>query len=176
MAFRYCLRRKNLATPAPTWLNGGDWLTLTLRFLLAVLIGGAIGLNRQFNGKAAGLRTHMLVSLGAALFVIVPLATSPTSDAGSVSRAVQGVATGVGFIGAGEILHLSRGTTKKSRQLQTVMGLTSAASLWVTAALGMVAAAGLWQIGVLGTILVLFILSGARWLERHIPVNPEDND
>ncbi|WP_421655720.1 MgtC/SapB family protein [Leptothermofonsia sp. ETS-13] len=153
------------------WLDPGDWLNLSFRLFLAMLIGGAIGLNRQITGKAAGLRTHMLVSLGAALFVIVTL-TDGSTNSDALSRAVQGVATGVGFLGAGEIIQLSRLSGGKPK----VKGLTSAASIWTTAALGMVAACGLWQVAILGTLLVLLILSGAKSLERFIPLWRDDDD
>lgn len=139
-------------------------MTLTFRLVLATLVGGIIGFNREITGKAAGLRTHILVSLGAALFVIITLtAGSPTPDA--VSRAVQGVATGVGFLGAGEIIQLSQLSGDKPK----IKGLTSAASIWATAALGMVAACGLWQISIIGTLLVLLTLSGVKGLEHLVP-------
>jgi putative Mg2+ transporter-C (MgtC) family protein len=155
----------------PTWLNAGDWLNLTFRLCLATLIGGAIGLNRQTAGKAAGLRTHMLVSLGAALFVMVTL-TDGSANSDALSRTIQGVATGVGFLGAGEIIQLSRLSEGKPK----VKGLTSAASIWATAALGVVAACGLWWVAIWGTLLVLLILSGAKSLERFIPPQRGDDD
>lgn len=144
---------------------------LAERLLLACLLGAAIGWNRQSKGKAAGLRTHMLVSLGAALFVMVPLSLGATAiDA--TSRTIQGVATGIGFLGAGEIIHESRQTTGEAR----VKGLTSAASVWVTAAIGMLAACGLWQVGLMGTLLTVIILSGAKRLERLIPIQRSQDD
>jgi putative Mg2+ transporter-C (MgtC) family protein len=152
------------------WLNSNDWLELTLRLVLATLIGGAIGLNRQTKGKAAGLRTHMLVSLGAALFVLLTL-MSGSPEPNALSRAVQGVATGVGFLGAGEILRVSHLSSGQPR----ITGLTSAASIWTTAALGMASACGMWQVSVMGTLLVLLILIGAKWLEQFIPQS-HDND
>ena len=158
-------------------LAAGDWLNLLLRLLVATVIGGLIGLNRQWTGKAAGLRTHMLVSLGSALFVITPLMYSDSLDPDALSRVVQGVATGVGFLGAGEIIHLSRANlANRSANSTIVKGLTSAASIWVTAALGMASACGLWQVSLIGTTLVLLILSVAQWLERFIPGHDEDED
>ncbi|WP_225938439.1 MgtC/SapB family protein [Leptothermofonsia sichuanensis] len=153
------------------WFNPGDWVTLTFRLVLATLVGGIIGFNREMTGKAAGLRTHMLVSLGAALFVIVTL-TGSSTEMDAVSRAIQGVATGVGFLGAGEIIQLSEFSRDKPR----IKGLTSAASIWATAALGIVAACGLWQIGLIGTLLVLLTLSGAKGLERFISLRREDDE
>ncbi len=145
-----------------------NWVSLTARLVLALVVGGAIGWNRQVHGKAAGFRTHMLVSLGAALFVIVPVETSaPALDA--VSRAIQGVATGVGFIGAGEIMHYAR-----TPGIPMIKGLTSAAALWVTAALGIAAACGLWQTCCIGTLLTVLVLEGAKWVERFIPIGKDE--
>ncbi|MGG6265189.1 MgtC/SapB family protein [Leptolyngbya sp. AN03gr2] len=137
-----------------------NWGGLIVRLGSALLAGGAIGWERQQQRKSAGLRTHMLVSLGAAMFVLVPIEVSGSVD--SVSRTIQGVAAGVGFLGAGEILHRSR----PNRKNQEVKGLTSAASIWVTAALGITAGAGLWELTVLGTLLTLLTLVGVKRLER----------
>ncbi len=160
-----------MAIPVETLdVSTGDLWGLTGRLLLASLIGGAIGVNRQMAGKAGGLRTHMLVSLGAALFVVIPAAIETTAHPDAVSRAIQGVATGVGFLGAGEIVHQSRVKPGKPG----VKGLTSAAAIWVTAALGMIASAGLWQASVIGTLFALFILSGAKWVEKFVPVTRDE--
>ncbi len=136
----------------------------SLRLGVAVIIGGLIGWNRQIAGKPAGLRTHMLVSLGAALIVLIPVQANPAHSADGLSRAIQGVATGIGFLGAGEILHRQ---SVKSNQ-ETVKGLTSAAALWTTAALGMISGCGLWATGLIGTVLVLLILTVAKHLEKYI--------
>ncbi|MBW4577363.1 MAG: MgtC/SapB family protein [Aphanothece sp. CMT-3BRIN-NPC111] len=130
-----------------------------------------IGWNRQLSGKPAGLRTHMLVSLGAALIVLIPLQTSGSHSPDAVSRAIQGVATGVGFLGAGEILHESVQGTNKPQ----IKGLTSAAALWTTAALGMVTGCGLWLTSLTGTLLVLLILTVVKRLERLGLVDRENN-
>lgn len=141
-------------------IDMSHWGDLLLRLGSALLAGGAIGWERQQQRKAAGLRTHMLVSLGAALFVLVPIEVSGSID--SVSRTIQGVAAGIGFLGAGEILHQSR----PNRQNQEVKGLTSAASIWVTAALGITAGAGLGELTVLGTFLTLLTLVAVKRIER----------
>lgn len=146
-----------------------NWGGLLLRLGSALLAGGAIGWERQQRHKAAGLRTHMLVSLGAALFVLVPIEVSGSVD--SVSRAIQGIAAGVGFLGAGEILHRPRPNSRK----QEVKGLTSAASIWVTAALGITAGAGLWQLTVMGTLLTLLTLVSVKWLEKNSLVSNHDD-
>jgi putative Mg2+ transporter-C (MgtC) family protein len=141
------------------------------RLTLASLIGGVIGLNRQITGKAAGLRTHMLVSLGSALFVTILLELETVSTTDAISRAIQGVATGIGFLGAGEIVHQSMSSGKPK-----IKGLTTAAAIWVTAALGMAVGCGLWQVGLMGMMLALLILSGAKQIERRIPPRHDDDD
>ena len=145
-------------------INVQEFWDTTIRLGAAVLVGGLIGWNRQISGKPAGLRTHMLVSLGAALIVLIPVQANPTHSADGLSRAIQGVATGIGFLGAGEILH--RPSAKGNGE--SVKGLTSAAALWTTAALGMVSGCGLWATSIIGTVLVLFILTVVQHLEKYI--------
>ncbi|HEY9615942.1 MAG TPA: MgtC/SapB family protein [Microcoleaceae cyanobacterium] len=134
------------------------WLDWSLRLALATLIGAMIGWNRERTGKAAGLRTHMLVSLGSALFILMPLAVYPEHSIDALSRTIQGVATGVGFLGAGEIVHQSLPTSGKAK----VKGLTSAAAIWVTAALGTTAACGVWQLSLVGTVITMLTLTVVR--------------
>lgn len=122
---------------------------LVLRLGMAALLGGLLGLERERSGKSAGIRTHMLVSMGAALFVLV------TQQAGvletDVSRVVQGIVAGVGFLCAGAIL--------KSRGGDQVKGLTTAAGIWLTAAIGMAAGLGQEVTAVLSTVLAILVLS-----------------
>ncbi len=121
-----------------------------LRILVAALLGGAIGLERGFRAKEAGFRTHFLVALGSAVFMIlsahgfgdVQLSESQRLD---VSRIAAQVVSGIGFIGAGTIIF----------QRQAVHGLTTAAGLWVTASIGMAAGAGMYVIAGFTTLLVL---------------------
>jgi putative Mg2+ transporter-C (MgtC) family protein len=141
----------------PTW---NEW-TLVVRLACAALAGAAIGWNRHRVGKPAGVGTHALVALGAGLFVVVPAAAGP-AHADALSRVIQGVATGVGFLGAGEIF---RDGSPGSR----VTGLTSAAALWATAALGLVIVTGSLLDATAGTLLVLVILEAAPRLERRFP-------
>ncbi|HEY9654207.1 MAG TPA: MgtC/SapB family protein, partial [Crinalium sp.] len=108
--------------------------------------------------------------LGAALFLVIPISIDAATHPDAISRSIQGVATGVGFLGAGEIVHQSRAKSGKPE----VKGLTSAAAIWATAALGMIASAGLWQASLIGTLLTLFILGGAKWLEAFIPVRRKE--
>ncbi|HET9219565.1 MAG TPA: MgtC/SapB family protein, partial [Terriglobia bacterium] len=129
-----------------------DWphlLKVTVRLVVAAFLGGLLGLQREREGKAAGLRTHMLVALGAALFTIAPLEVGMSSD--NLSRVIQGVATGVGFLGAGTIL--------KKRDEQEIYGLTTAAGVWLTAAVGISVGMGQLWIPAIGVVLALIILS-----------------
>jgi putative Mg2+ transporter-C (MgtC) family protein len=108
-----------------------QFLNVVLRLIAAAVTGALLGAEREAMGKAAGLRTHMLVALGGALFVIV---ATEHEAAGDISRVIQGVAAGIGFIGAGTIL--------KHAEKDQVTGLTTAASLWLTAAIGVAAGTG----------------------------------
>jgi putative Mg2+ transporter-C (MgtC) family protein len=135
-------------------------LRVVSRLGAAALLGGLIGFERESMGKAAGLRTHMTVALGCAAFMLVTIETS--TDGGSISRAIQGIAAGIGFIGAGTIL--------KRNDDEDIKGLTTAAGIWLTAAVGAAAGAGhgwLGLIGVLIAFVILSILSGVdTWLAR----------
>ncbi len=128
--------------------DAGQAASLLIRLLIAALLGGALGYERKRAGKSAGVRTHMLVSLGAALFILIPQQAGATS--GDITRVLQGVVAGVGFLGAGTILKDDRGE---------IRGLTTAAGVWLTAAIGV--AAGMGRVGsaVLSTVLALLILS-----------------
>src|SRR4051812_22149130 len=120
-----------------------------LRLLLAALLGGVLGYERETRGKAAGVRTHMLVAMGAALFVLVPqLGGMPIAD---VSRVIQGIVTGVGFLGAGAII--------KRDSEQDVQGLTTAAGVWMTAAIGVACGLGRESTALLSALLALAILN-----------------
>jgi putative Mg2+ transporter-C (MgtC) family protein len=135
---------------------------VTLRLVTAALLGGLLGFEREAMGKAAGLRTHMLVALGAAVFALVPAEVGMT--AGDVGRVIQGIATGVGFLGAGTIL-------KRSDQ-EEITGLTTAASIWLTAAIGLsVGVGGLW-LSIVCTICAFVILYMVGRLERRIRRSP----
>jgi putative Mg2+ transporter-C (MgtC) family protein len=127
------------------------------RLLMAAVFGGAIGFERQWKGKAAGLRTHMLVSLGAALFVVLPSA-SDSPDA--VSRVIQGIAAGIGFLGAGAILK------EQKNDRERVKGMTTAADIWLTAAIGVAAGLGRGATALLATLLALLILAILPRFER----------
>jgi putative Mg2+ transporter-C (MgtC) family protein len=141
-----------------------SWFTLLLRLSLALLAGGVIGWNRQSEGKSAGLRTHALVALGAAFFGLIPMSLGATPDVNALSRVIQGVATGIGFLGAGEIIYREAPTSER----KAIKGLTSAAAIWACAALGMAAGCGLWQLCLLGTILSWLVLFVGKRLEAKI--------
>jgi putative Mg2+ transporter-C (MgtC) family protein len=136
--------------------DAGQLLRVLIRLGAAAVLGAAVGFQRERAGKPAGLRTHMLVSLGTVVFVLACTAAGMSVD--GLSRIVQGIATGIGFIGAGSILKVGDG--------QEVKGLTTAAGIWMTAAIG--AAVGLGSLGValLGTVFALVILAFAVRLEE----------
>jgi putative Mg2+ transporter-C (MgtC) family protein len=127
-----------------------------VRLALAAILGGAIGFEREKKGKAAGLRTMMLVSLGAALFVLVIQQSGGTSA--DISRVIQGIVAGVGFLGIGTILNNPRE--------ENIKGLTTAAGIWLTAAIGIAAGMGREVTAILATLLALVILAVLPRFER----------
>ncbi|CAI8805213.1 MULTISPECIES: MgtC/SapB family protein [unclassified Pseudomonas] len=129
---------------------------ITVRLLIAALLGAILGFEREQKGKAAGVRTHMLVAMGAALFVLVPQMSGAQADA--MSRVVQGVIAGIGFLGAGTILKGKDGDESH------VKGLTTAAGLWMTAAIGVAAGMGRESTAVLSTLLALAVFSVMPWI------------
>jgi putative Mg2+ transporter-C (MgtC) family protein len=122
--------------------------TITIRLLMAALLGGVLGFEREQRGKAAGVKTHMLVAIGSALFVLIPMQAGLSES--EISRVVQGVIAGIGFLGAGAIL---KGADEKD-----LKGLTTAASIWLTAAIGVAAGLGRESSAILCTVLALLIL------------------
>ena len=134
---------------------------ITLRLLVAALLGGILGFEREHQGKAAGVRTHMLVAMGAALFVLVPSLSGAQADA--MSRVLQGVIAGIGFLGAGTILK-----GREEDQGQHVKGLTTAAGLWMTAAIGVAAGMGREATAVLSTLLALMVFSLMPLIGRRL--------
>lgn len=136
------------------------FLDVASRLALATLLGAAIGLNRELERKPAGLRTHALVALGAALFSSLGLGMLGTGDVAAPSRVLQGIVAGIGFIGGGVILH--RDDTKG------VHGLTTAASIWVVCAVGSAAGAGMWAPAVLSVVLALLVLAVGESVDRSL--------
>ena len=141
---------------------------ITVRLLMAAILGGILGFEREHKGKAAGVRTHMLVALGAALFVLVPQTSGAESDA--MSRVLQGVIAGIGFLGAGTILKNQPGDESH------VKGLTTAAGLWMTAAIGVAAGLGKEATALLSTILALAIFSVMPYVVRVFEKDVDKND
>jgi putative Mg2+ transporter-C (MgtC) family protein len=138
--------------------------TTVLRLLLAVVLGGILGLQRERQGKEAGIRTHMLVATGSALFILVPLQGGMDSE--GVSRVLQGLLAGIGFLCAGSILKLPNE--------EQVHGLTTAAGIWMTAAIGVAVGLGREATAVLSTVLLLTILALEGPLHRLAGRKPSD--
>ena len=135
---------------------------VTVRLVSALIIGTAVGLQRELTHKPAGLRTHMLVALGTALFIAGASEAGMTTDA--LSRVVQGLATGIGFLGGGAILKLA---TERE-----IHGLTTAAGIWMTAAASAAAALGQVAVALIGTFIGLVILALFRNVERKLNHRP----
>lgn len=140
-------------------LPDGRHLEIVLiRVIIAMALGAVIGVQREKAGKPAGLRTHILVSLGTAVVVLGCAAIGMAHDA--LSRVIQGIVTGIGFIGAGSILKLS--------EEREIRGLTTAAGLWMTAAIGISVALGAIGVAIIGTLLTVIVLSVLGAIEARV--------
>ena len=148
-------------------------LDILLKLLTAILIGGLIGAEREYRDKAAGFRTNILITIGAAMFTILSMSLEPTAAA----RVASNIVTGIGFLGAGAIMH-ERGR---------VAGLTTAATVWFAAAIGMAIGAGQYPLVVIGTAIVLVVLllfpDVEHWISKRretrtykIVLSPKDAD
>jgi putative Mg2+ transporter-C (MgtC) family protein len=137
--------------------NADQLVHVIIRLVAAMILGGIVGAQRESTRKPAGLRTHVLVSVATAAFIVACSASGMSPD--GLSRVIQGIVTGIGFIGAGTILKVS--------QEHQIKGLTTAASVWMTAAIGVIVGLGSLGIALMVTVLALIILSLAR-LERSI--------
>jgi putative Mg2+ transporter-C (MgtC) family protein len=136
---------------------------LVLRLILAAALGAAVGVNRELRHEPAGLRTHALVALGAALLTVIGLALTGVNGGGdpsATSRILQGIVAGVGFIGGGVIL--------RRDDSKGVHGLSTAASIWIVAATGVAAGCGLWRAAVATVLLVLIILILGAPIDRAL--------
>lgn len=130
-----------------------------VRLTIAALAGGVLGFERELSGQWAGLRTHMVVSVGAAVFALLADHIAG-GDPNAAARVVQGVAAGIGFLGAGTILKLSdRGKIK---------GLTTASSIWLAAGLGCVAGFGRYELMIAAMIVAIIILAVLKPLDKHL--------
>src|SRR5215211_7005824 len=119
-----------------------------IRVIFATVLGAIVGLQREKAGKPAGLRTHMLVSLGTAVVVLAGAASGMSME--GLSRVIQGIVTGIGFIGAGSILKVS--------EEREIKGLTTAAGLWMTAAIGIAVGLGVLGVALIGTLATVLVL------------------
>ena len=140
---------------------------ITVRLLMAAILGAILGFEREQKGKAAGVRTHMLVAMGAALFVLVPQMSGSQADA--MSRVLQGVIAGIGFLGAGTILKNAEG------DMGHVKGLTTAAGLWMTAAIGVSAGLGREATALISTLLALAVFSVMPKIVRVFDKNGDED-
>jgi len=143
-----------------------ELVRVLVRLLAALAVGALIGYDRERVGKSAGLRTHMLVSMGTALFVISALEFGMAEDA--VSRVIQGVITGIGFLGAGVIL--------KVHEEREIRGLTTSAGIWMTAAASVAISLGQIGVGVIAALLAWVVLTALKKLEvRTRPAAPHND-
>jgi putative Mg2+ transporter-C (MgtC) family protein len=143
-----------------------EYLEIVFRIVAALLAGGLIGLERSHRGRPAGFRTHALVCLASSLLMLVTVYEThwiPKGGAATVvldpTRMAQGIMTGIGFVGAGAII----------KEGFTVRGLTTAASIWITAAIGILTGIGFYFAALVGTVLALGTLSTFRWIEARLP-------
>ena len=143
-----------------------EYLEILFRIVAALVAGGLIGLERSHRGRPAGFRTHALVCLASSLLMLVTVYEShwiPRESAARVildpTRMAQGIMTGIGFVGAGAII----------KEGFTVRGLTTAASIWITAAIGILTGIGFYFAALIGTLLVVGTLSTFRWIEARLP-------
>ncbi|HKB05690.1 MAG TPA: MgtC/SapB family protein [Gemmataceae bacterium] len=143
--------------------DAGQVTRVVVRLVLAAVLGGVLGYERERKGKGAGMRTYMLISAGSALFAMVPQLAHMSDDA--VSRVLQGLAAGVGFLGAGPIL--------KREQQGEVHGLTTAAGIWMAAAIGMAAGLGREVTAILGAGLAFVILALLPHIDHPADPKPE---
>jgi len=139
-----------------------DWPEIVLRLGLATLAGGLIGLNRDLHGKPIGLKTLGVVGLATAMVVVLACqASDPGKISDAASRVMQGILTGIGFLGAGVIV-------RADPQHFRVRGLTSAACTWLAACVGIACGAGQWRIVTVALVITFTLLIAGRWLERWL--------
>jgi putative Mg2+ transporter-C (MgtC) family protein len=150
---------------SPVHLSDGVYFDIALRLVASLVIGGLIGLERSYHGRPAGFRTHSLVCLSTSLLMLVTVYEThwfPSLSEGRISldptRMAQGIMTGIGFLGAGTIM----------KDGLSVRGLTTAASIWITAAIGILIGIGFYVPAVIATVLTLGTLSVFRWIESRI--------
>ena len=138
---------------------------ILIRLLAAAIFGAAIGYERETAGKAAGLRTHILVTAGTTVFVLGGIAAGMTANSDAISRVIQGIVTGIGFVGAGSIL--------KRENEQTIQGVTTSAGIWMAAAIGVTVGLGGLGLALMATLLTLIVLRATLWIENRA-INNKD--
>lgn len=151
-------------------MDGIEWQEVAnsiIRIGIAAVLGGVIGFERGRKGRPAGLRTHMMVSMGCAIFVIVGLEAAG-EERESVTRVIQGLASGIGFLGAGTILKLD--------EKEEIKGLTTASSIWLAAALGTTAGLAQYVLAAVAAIISLFVLAVLGPLENYLELKPANGD
>ena len=146
--------------------NEREVVQILVRLLMAAVLGAVLGFEREHKGKSAGVRTHMLVSLGAALFVLAPSMAGANEQA--LSRVIQGIVAGIGFLGAGTILK------GNGQDTSHVKGLTTAAGLWMTAAIGTAAGMGREATALISTVLALLVLGTMPLLVEKVEGQNEE--
>lgn len=137
--------------------DAGTTTVIVVRLFTALVLGGMLGLERESKGRAAGLKTHMLVSIGSALFVMAPLLMGIAP--GDVTRVMQGIVSGIGFLGAGAIIKLERD--------ERIEGLTTAAGIWMVSAVGMAAGMGMEIMALATTLIALAVVNTIPRIMRN---------
>ena len=137
--------------------DAGTTTVMAVRLLTATVLGGMLGLERESKGRAAGLKTHILVSIGSALFVMAPLLSGIAP--GDVTRVMQGIVSGIGFLGAGAIIKLERD--------ERIEGLTTAAGIWMVSAVGMAAGMGMEVMALATTLIGLAVVNTIPRIMRN---------
>lgn len=145
--------------------DGQHLAILLIRLVTATVLGAAIGFERQRAGKAAGLRTHILVTAGTAVFILACLGAGMRANSDGVSRVIQGIITGIGFVGAGSIL--------KRETEKNIQGITTSAGIWMTAAIGVTVGLGALGLAIMATVLSLVILRVTFWFETRLSKRKE---
>ena len=141
-------------------------MEMIMRLILAMVLGGLVGWEREIYHKPAGFRTHILVCLGACLFTVISFTfpSGPGFNSLDPSRIAAGIVVGIGFLGAGAIMH----------EQGSIKGLTTAASIWVVAAVGMAAGSGFYLGAIITTGLVVLVLFVLNKIEKHYIEKPKD--
>jgi putative Mg2+ transporter-C (MgtC) family protein len=139
--------------------DGTHLAIILIRLVTATLLGAAIGYEREKAGKPAGLRTHILVTAGTTVFILGCLGAGFHSNSDAISRVIQGIITGIGFIGAGSIIKAEAG--------KKIQGITTSAGIWMTAAIGVTIGLGALGLAIVGTMLTLIVLRVTHWFERQ---------